>query len=52
MFCARCGQPILQSEGRRAVDHHAATGPGTTVYVHTRPCQQPPQQTYQRPPDR
>lgn len=53
MFCARCDQPILPGEESRPVDHHAASGPGTTVYVHVRLCQPARQQAYPvRPPER
>ncbi|MFG2639111.1 hypothetical protein ACGFX8_36480 [Streptomyces sp. NPDC048362] len=46
MICARCDEPIGQGEEYVTVEHHAPTGPGTTVVVHAERCQPIPQQKY------
>lgn len=50
MICARCDQPIGRDEDHEPVDHHTASGPGMTVYVHVRPCRPARQQRFPTPP--
>lgn len=50
MICARCDKPILEGEQYVKVDHHGASGPGTTEYVHAERCVPVPLQTKQLDP--
>jgi hypothetical protein len=46
MICARCDKPIRRDEKYQPVDNHAASGPGSTLYIHVRRCPRAPQQTF------
>jgi hypothetical protein len=47
MFCARCDKPIRPGQPYKPYDIMSPTGPGTTVYLHVKPCTPVPTQTTQ-----
>lgn len=48
-MCDRCGQPIQPGEKTETYAHSAASGPGTTGFLHTELCRKPPTQNYPSP---
>ncbi|MFJ9657630.1 hypothetical protein ACIRPR_06630 [Streptomyces griseoflavus] len=44
MFCQRCDKPLKADEAEK-IDHHGATGAGSTITVCRIPCRPTPQQT-------
>ncbi|MCH0563725.1 hypothetical protein [Streptomyces sp. MUM 2J] len=49
-ICVRCDKPIRPGQEYVAVDHHSASGAGTTVHVHPERCVPVLRQTYSRGP--
>lgn len=45
MTCAHCDQPILPDQQYTHHDIEAASGPGTTVFIHVEQCKRKPTQT-------
>lgn len=46
MICDHCGQPIRPGEKTRTYTIDSASGGGTDVTLHAKPCKKPPTQTY------
>ncbi len=49
MICGDCDKAILPGEPYRTYNIPSPSGPGTTVYFHTRSCKKVPVQTTQGP---
>lgn len=49
-ICNCCDKPIKAGEAYTEIDKGSASGAGTTLYRHARPCRRVPTQTSQHSP--